>query len=59
MMVFPDQGHSSGGWYGSRLIFDYFTRNLMGCEVPDYTFTGVADPIANMRRRKLPTTFVP
>ena len=54
MMVFPDQGHSSGGWYGSRLIFDYFVRNLMGYEVPEYTFTGVADPLANMRRRKLP-----
>jgi dipeptidyl aminopeptidase/acylaminoacyl peptidase len=59
MMVFPDQGHSSGGWYGSRLIFDYFVRNLMGYEVPDYTFTGVADPIATMRRRKLPSTVVP
>lgn len=59
MMVFPDQGHSSGGWYGSRLMFDYFVRNLMGYEVPEYTFTGIADPIANMRRRKLPTTFVP
>ena len=55
MMVFPDQGHSSGGWYGSRLIFDYFVRHLMGHEVPEYMFTGVADPLASMRRRPKPT----
>lgn len=55
MMVFPDQGHSSGGWYGSRLIFDYFVRHLMGYEVPEYTFTGVADPLERMRRRPLRT----
>ena len=54
MMVFPDQGHTSGGWYGSRLIFDYFVRHLMGYEVPEYTFTGVADPLAQMRRRPKP-----
>lgn len=57
MMVFPDQGHSSGGWYGSRLIFDYFVRHLMGYEVPEYTFTGVADPLAMMRRR--PARLIP
>lgn len=51
MMILPDQGHTSGGWYGSRLMFDYFVRHLMGYEVPEYTFTGVADPLERMRRR--------
>jgi hypothetical protein len=51
MMILPDQAHTSGGWYGSRLMFDYFVRNLLGMEVPDYTFTGVSDPLSYMRRR--------
>lgn len=50
-MILPDQGHTSGGWYGTRLVFDYFVHNLMGLEPPQYMFTGVADPVT-MRRRK-------
>ncbi|MGH7460192.1 MAG: DPP IV N-terminal domain-containing protein [Longimicrobiales bacterium] len=50
MMILPDQGHTSGGWYGSRLMFDYFVRHLMGLEPPEYPFTGTTDPVT-MRRR--------
>jgi hypothetical protein len=48
--------HRAAGTRNSLLVN---VRNPMGYEVPEYTFTGVADPLANLRRRKVPTTFVP
>lgn len=48
-MILPDNGHTTGGWFGSRLVFDYFVHNLMGLEPPEYTFTGTADPILSRR----------
>lgn len=48
-MIIPDNGHTTGGWFGTRLVFDYFVHNLMGLEPPEYTFTGTADPIQSRR----------
>jgi dipeptidyl aminopeptidase/acylaminoacyl peptidase len=35
-MLFPGQGHGSGGIYGERQKRDFFVRHLMGLETPDW-----------------------
>jgi len=36
LIVLPGQGHSTGGAYGDRKRYDYFVRNLLGVEPPDW-----------------------
>ncbi len=35
LVVFPGQGHSSGGTYGDHKRYDFFVHNLLGVEPPD------------------------
>ena len=36
LIVLPGQGHSSGGAYGDRKRYDFFVKNLLGIEPPDW-----------------------
>ncbi|MGC9471408.1 MAG: prolyl oligopeptidase family serine peptidase [Bacteroidales bacterium] len=35
-MIFPGQGHGSGGSYGERMKRDFFVRHLLRMETPDW-----------------------
>jgi dipeptidyl aminopeptidase/acylaminoacyl peptidase len=35
-LVLPGQNHTSGGVYGERKRYDFFVRNLLGIEPPDW-----------------------
>jgi len=36
LLVLPGQNHTSGGDYGERVRRDFFVRNLLGMEPPDW-----------------------
>jgi dipeptidyl aminopeptidase/acylaminoacyl peptidase len=38
-IVFPGQGHGTGGAYGERRTMDFFVRHLLGVEPPDWNVT--------------------
>ncbi len=36
LLVIPGGGHGMGGAYGERKMYDFFVRNLLGVEPPDW-----------------------
>jgi enterochelin esterase-like enzyme len=44
LVVFPGQGHSSGGVYGDHKRYDFFVHNLLGVEPPDRNRTETKAP---------------
>ena len=36
LLVIPGGGHGMGGAYGERKLYDFFVRNLLGVEPPDW-----------------------
>jgi dipeptidyl aminopeptidase/acylaminoacyl peptidase len=39
-LMFPGQGHGSGGQYGERRKRDFFVRHLLGMDPPDWNVAG-------------------
>jgi dienelactone hydrolase len=36
LLVFPGGGHGMGGVYGTRMLYDFFVRHLLGMDPPNW-----------------------
>ena len=50
LLVIPGAGHGMGGAYGERKMFDFFVRNLLGVNPPEWN-KGKAAEIKEVRRQ--------
>ena len=48
-LLVPGGGHGAGGRYGQRRLMDFFVRNLMGAQTPEWNGFSEAD---NLSRKK-------
>jgi dipeptidyl aminopeptidase/acylaminoacyl peptidase len=44
LLVLPGQGHTMGGTYGTRKMYDFFVHHLLGVEPPDWNAASEETP---------------